>query len=250
MPVGGIKYDGAICRGSQFREKILMKHFASVRRFTLVELLIVVGIIALLAGLVLPAVIGGIRQGRITQAKSDLAAIMMALKGVEGTYGKMVKSPYTFGSKTLSASSNVIFMGGSGTASSDEVMAYNAFIAELSVPENKSSGSYTVTPNINARRIKFLEPRASFDPSAAYTSTSSPDNVSQLWRDPWGMPYKLLINVTGADSVTVGSKTLAVKAAGYSCGPNGTDDSGCNANLETCIGSGTHKLHDDVTSWD
>ena len=215
-----------------------MKKIYSLRRFTLVELLIVVGIVAVLAGLVLPAVIGGIQQGRITQAKSDLASIMMALKGVEGTYGKMVKSPYKFNSNNeVDVSSNVIKLTGNN---------YDAFIAELTVPGNSG---FTNARNINARKIKFLEPRADFDPTVSYAN-----QAAKLWRDPWGNPYVILINVNGTDEIQVNSeKTIAAKAAGYSFGPNGADNQGCNVNLGTCIhttDSSNHKLHDDITSWD
>ena len=58
--------------------------------FTLVELLVVAGIIALLAGLILPAVIGGAQQGRITQAKSDMNSIQMALSQMDQTYHRMM----------------------------------------------------------------------------------------------------------------------------------------------------------------
>ena len=44
-------------------------------------------------------------------------------------------------------------------------------------------------------------------------------------------------------------QTIAAKAAGYSLGPNGKDDGGCNVDLNTCISSGDHKLHDDIATW-
>ena len=187
-------------------------------RFTLVELLIVVGIIAVLAGLVLPAVIGGIQQGRITQAKSDLAAIMMALKGVEGTYGKMVNVTGTGNARKLEINEKEATKRDSGNffeISGNCPDAYNAFIAELSVPKNGKINSAKL--NVNKRKIKFLEPKASFDPTEDYDDAA---NIPNLWRDPWGNAYVILINAKGEDSIAIGSKTIAAKAAGYSIGPN------------------------------
>ena len=77
------------------------------RNFTLVELLVVVGIIAILAGLLTPAVIGAQQQGRITQARSDMATLSMAFKGLDSTYGKMMQKTaagYCLGSNTFTAS--------------------------------------------------------------------------------------------------------------------------------------------------
>jgi len=230
--------------------------------FTLIELLVVVGIIVILAGLLLPAVMGGAEQGRITQAKSDMKSILMALNQMETTYHKMVTpdgSDYKFDGHKAAVNSGAYGFAAVGpektvvygnTFAADAAAAGDAFIAEL-CGFTKNGASSNFTCNTNVRKIKFLDLKNGFDPSKAYNHA---DNKKQLWRDPWGNAYVIIVNTDGKDQIphpaakdTSGvykDKILSAKALVYSYGPNGTDDQGRN------VATGGGKLEDDVTSWD
>ncbi len=233
--------------------------------FTLVELLVVAGIIALLAGLILPAVIGGAQQGRITQAKSDMNAIQMAFSQMDQTYQRVFKKGSDGKVKFLSYSVTPVDSGddsslseapkntefviigmagnkhgvGSTTLAATDENAYNAMIAELTV----TGGSNTYTQN--TRKTKFLEPNKNFDPSKAYSDDA---NKPYLWRDPWGNPYTVMVNTNGTERLIKpdnpsSGKYIMTKTADYSRGPNGEDDQGKNAS------EGGGKLDDDIATW-
>ena len=225
-----------------------MKHRSD---FTMIELLVVVGIIALLAGLVTPAVISAQRQGRITQAKSDMQAILMALKGVEGAYGRMVtkaSSKVTFNGKDATSTTSKTYGSGSSakTYNYTEIGdgdAYDAMIAELTDPSNGNLSSL----NVNKRKKVFLDPKSGYDPTQNYDST---DNAKQLWLDPWGNRYRVYVNTDcniGIPNPADTDKVIAVKAAVVSCGPNGEWENAKNiAFPDEGSPSGDN---DDIASW-
>ena len=238
------------------------------RYFTLVELLVVVGIIVILAGLVLPAVIGGAQQGRITQAKSDMKSIQMALAQMDQTYGRILKTtgsgsnikvPYATGKDSSSdlevdgnSKSNDNKLTGSSKATyfvtfgAANEAAYNSLIAELTgVGKCSTSGDFLGYKH-NLRKVKFLDPNANFDPSALYDSA---ENKKYLWRDPWGNPYNIMINVDGTERIVRPDDTdkyIMGKTAVYSYGPNGENNNGKNIAEG---GTDVDKLDDDIATW-
>jgi type II secretory pathway pseudopilin PulG len=237
--------------------------FMKKRYFTLVELLVVVGIVVILAGLVLPAVIGGAQQGRITQAKADMKSIQMALAQMDQTYGRILRissnttppaviyatgkddtDTGTFHATRIASDGNLT---GSDTSTvfavygPSNINAYNSLIAELTATGKKGNG--TIPYQHNTRKIKFLDPNSSFDPASDFNSSA---NAPLLWRDPWGNAYTIMINVDGKERIQRPDNTsmyISGKTAIYSYGPNGEENNGKNA-VE-----GGDKLDDDIATW-
>ncbi len=229
--------------------------------FSLVELLVVIGIIGLLAGLLLPAVSSGRQKGMITQAKADMNSIRMALKNVETNYGQMIKTDGAEnptakfnGKKAKSVKSKdgekVIAIGNESLKDDDHKDTYREFIRELCAPEDIS----TANKNINTRNIKFLD---------APPEYNEDDDDTIWWSDPWGNPYTVLINVNYTNKVYIPAGTnaklrdnvskpknyddgwlLSGSVFLYSLGPNGVDNSGLNQNN---LGDNTT---DDICSWE
>ena len=224
------------------------------QNFSLVELLVVIGIIVLLAGLMIPAVISSKTKGMITEAKADMTAIKMALTAVERDYKTIFRLDNNFnvtgGNIAKDADSydsgrvRVVRYDGS---SSTEINRYDALIRELSVPREVNNSD----KNFNRRNIKYLDPREDYNTS---------DN-STLWRDPWGNPYTILVNTNSADMVYLPYNTsnnvqnppnnrdgnnmvLRGKVFVYSWGPNGEDNDSFNAD------NGGFSTTDDVRGWE
>jgi len=129
------------------------------RKFTLVELLIVIGIIAILAGILLPVVSGAAKRADMTKAKSEITTLINAIKQFESTYGHL---PLPSAPTAYNATANL-------TANQYEDLIR---ILQGENPVNNSFGNPNLNPN--TRKTRFLDVVG---------------NTPGQFQDPWGNNY-------------------------------------------------------------
>ena len=196
-------------------------------KFTMIELLVVIGILAILAGLLIPTVIGAKERGRIGQARADMSTLKTAFAGLEKDYGRMAYgSNHALGGHNFSESP-----GSSGCITiKDSLDNYCDVIAELSDPGNSAAG---FSVSLNKRKIKYLDPRPEYDPSQSPTDT---ENKKHTWLDPWGNPYRIRINYDGSGKIPDPSgvkDNLSGSIVLWSLGPDGNGCSGTGSSWRT-----------------
>ncbi len=154
--------------------------------FTLIELLTVIAIIAILMGLLFPA-IGTIKESaRKTQAKNDVTNIVAAVKAYYTEYGK-----YPPVQEGAAASELDVIVGDEDAGGvADNSALFNTL---RSIPEGiNASPEYKYNP----KRIVFLEGKAATDPTNPRAGFADGQNATKKgsFFDPWGKQYSIVID--------------------------------------------------------
>ena len=170
-----------------------LKH---TRAFTFIELLVVMVLITILAGLAYPTFISIMERARKTQAKNDLTQIVTAVNGYYTEYGKY---PVVIDDTPITADNSDLFY---------TLRAVDAGIA--------NAGNAA-----NPRKIVFIQPPTSAAGNKAGLGSNG------IWYDPWGKPYNIRIDGDYDNSLAnpyfdaPGGATLNNGVIDWSLGKNG-----------------------------
>ncbi|MEI6534485.1 MAG: type II secretion system protein [Verrucomicrobiaceae bacterium] len=151
-----------------------MKTNSLTRRtgFTLIELLIVISIIAILAGMAVPAANMVMTQARKTQAKTTMVGLVNAIKSYQTEYNRFPQD------STVT------------TETAIQLTAANNSLMKALKPDQTAAA-----PALNPRMITF------FDPPIAKNDTLNGLTSTYALLDPWGKPFWVLFDFDGDEQL-------------------------------------------------
>ena len=171
-----------------------MKH----RLFTLVELLTVIAVIAILAGIAVPVVVGMQSKGRETSARADMSAIKMALTQFKADYSVF---PVT------GTSSDTLYHAGYDAVADDayiDTLISNLTLIQPTPGTNDVPQDYTFT--INKKKRKYLDA-----PAKPVTALFAVDSLTRgfMKLDPWGRRYNIALDTSYDKKISLDSTFLS-----------------------------------------
>jgi len=195
------------------------------RAFTLIELLIVITMIAILAGLLFPAFTAIQNQAKRVQAKNDVTQIVTAVNGYYTEYGKYPIDTTVKGT-------------GDATYSTDNNSLFDVL---------RNMTGTTPGNALNPRGIVFIQPPISKVSNPAKAGLDS----AGVWYDPWGSRYVIMIDgnydnqLPNPYTQNAGPTTLATGVIAWSFGTDGQSGSVPGPAPDKNAGNAA----DDVISW-
>jgi len=209
--------------------------------FTLIELLAVITIIGILAGMVLGAVVHASGKAKVAVAKQQMKNLLAAINQYEATYGRLpapsLSGPYvengvhdvTFGLGAAPLPSNLIPLGSdpwrTNTYGSNDVIM--TILMDLNYGANTNHQR-------NPQQRAFFEEKMVSDAQSPGIST-----IDYQYRDPWGSPYIITLDLNGdgkCDDAFYRQKRVSQNGNGGQTGLNGlfnsTDAGGDGDNFE------------------
>jgi prepilin-type N-terminal cleavage/methylation domain-containing protein len=217
----------------------MKQHSRTGRAFTLIEMLAVIGIIALLVALLFPAIKNSLLKGEYIRAQSGISSLSTAFKAYYTEYGKWpITDTGTLDTYIIDQNFVALLEGGP-----NPVTPPNATGFMTDPPFGNPAAIGNATLNGNPRGIHFLDFKAA--------DLGTVGALMGVFIDPWKQPYYVRFDVTYINAVpdpfTSAPRTnLSGGFLIWSAGPdNQCDDKGDALPAYTI--SPLNK--DNVTSW-